>query len=188
MPFKNLIDYLEGGICWASSCASSLPSRARWLSSRLNRRRNLCSQKSRDSAIVSPTADPYGDSAACCTVKNNLVGSSTSCPSVEADYHKYNPSQAAHSTPTCRCISATSLLRRILQVPLPIGRRFDHWRSRMDGLILDKVDLPVCVPGQTCPTLRCDHASEDSRDFRPAGDKRLKKLAKGIQGGIETGW
>jgi hypothetical protein len=58
----------------------------------------------------------------------------------------------------------------------------------MDGLILDKVDLPVCVPGQTCPTLRCDHASEDSRDFRPAGDKRLKKLAKTIQGGIETGW
>jgi hypothetical protein len=37
---------------------------------------------------------------------------------------------------------------------LPIGRRFDHGRSRMDYLIQDKAALPVCAPGQTCPTRR----------------------------------
>ncbi len=40
-----------------------------------------------------------------------------SLPSL-ATGHKYNPSQAAYSTRTRRCISATWLLRRILQVPL----------------------------------------------------------------------
>jgi hypothetical protein len=43
VPFKNLIDYLEGGTPWVSSCASFPRSRTKWPSRRWRKQRIHCS-------------------------------------------------------------------------------------------------------------------------------------------------